>query len=201
MTEQEKMKLGVLYNAIHDQDLISKRNRCHDLCWQYNQIKPSSRSEMSDFLKSMLGSTGEHVRIELGFWCDYGYNIHVGEDFYANRNLTILDGAEVRFGHNVFIGPDCGFHTAGHPIDTVRRNQGIEYSWPISVGDNVWFGAGVQVMPGVTIGSDTVIGAGSVVVRDIPDHAVAAGNPCRVLRQITAEDEETVFDFRNRKKQ
>ena len=200
MTEQEKMKLGILYNAIHDQDLIQKRNRCQDLCWQYNQIKPSSRTEMSEFLKAMLGSTGDHVRIEIGFWCDYGYNIHVGEDFYTNQNLTVLDGAKVRFGHNVFIGPDRGFHTADHPLDVERRNQGIEYSWPIKVGDNVWFGAGVHVMPGVTIGSNTIIGAGSIVVKDIPDNVVAVGNLCRVLRAITSEDEQTQFNDRKRNK-
>ena len=127
------------------------------------------------------------------FWCDYGYNIELGDHFYANHNLVILDCAKVVFGDNVFIAPGCGFHTAGHPIDAPRRNQGLEYAWPIHVGNDVWIGAGVQVCPGVTIGSDVVIGAGSVVVRDIPDHVVAAGNPCRVLHPITEADRQRTY--------
>ena len=116
------------------------------------------------------------------------------ENFYANHNLVILDGAKVTFGDNVFIGPDCGFHTAGHPIDFERRNRGLEYAYSITVGDNVWIGAGVQVMPGVTIGSNVVIGGGSVVVKDIPGNCVAVGNPCKVIRAITEEDKQTCWD-------
>lgn len=112
----------------------------------------------------------------------------MGKNFYANHNLVILDGAKVIFGNDVFIAPDCGFYTAGHPIDAERRNQGLEYAYPITVGDNVWFGGGVRVLPGVTIGSNVVIGAGSVVTHDIPDNVIAVGNPCRVLREITEED-------------
>ena len=109
----------------------------------------------------------------------------MGENFFANHNMVILDCAKVTFGDNVFIAPDCGFHTAGHPVDAKRRNAGLEYAYPITVGNDVWFGAGVQVMPGVTIGNDVVIGAGSIVVHDIPDHSVAVGNPCRVIRKTT----------------
>ena len=128
------------------------------------------------------------------FWCDYGYNIEIGENFFANHNTVILDGGGVTFGDNVFIAPNCGFYTAGHPIGFERRNQGLEYAYPITVGDNVWIGAGVQVLPGVTIGSDVVIGAGSVVTRDIPSHSVAVGNPCRVLRKSTDKDRKACFD-------
>lgn len=117
-----------------------------------------------------------------------------GENFYANHGLIILDAGKVVFGDNVFIAPSCGFHTSGHPIDFERRNQGLEYAYPITVGNNVWIGAGVQVMPGVTIGNNVVIGGGSVVVRDIPSDSVAVGNPCKVIRAITEEDKKTCWD-------
>lgn len=133
---------------------------------------------------------GKQFTINAPFWCDFGYNIEVGENFYANYGCVILDGAKVTFGDNVFVAPNCGFHTAGHPLDVEQRNQGLEYAYPITIGDNVWIGAGVTVLPGVTIGNNAVIGAGSVVNRDIPDGVVAAGNPCRVIRRITDEDRE-----------
>ena len=122
------------------------------------------------------------------FYCDYGFNISVGDHFYTNYNVTILDGAKVTFGDNVFIAPNCVFSTAGHALDAEQRNRGLEVAFPITVGDNVWIGTQVSVLPGVTIGSNTIIGAGSVVNRDIPDGVVAAGNPCRVIRKITEED-------------
>ena len=134
------------------------------------------------------------------FWCDYGYHITLGENFYANHNLVILDVAKVTFGDHVFVAPNCGFYTAGHPIDFKRRNQGLEYAYPITVGSHVWFGAGVQVMPGVTIGDNVVIGAGSVVTKDIPANVVAVGNPCKILREIstdlTAEEKEILSKIR-----
>jgi len=128
------------------------------------------------------------------FWCDYGYNIEIGENFFANHNVVILDGGKVTFGDNVFIAPNCGFYTAGHPIDFERRNRGLEYAYPITVGNNVWIGAGVQVMPGVTIGDGAVIGGGSVVVKDIPPNAVAVGNPCKTVRFITEDDRKKSWD-------
>ena len=194
MTEKEKMRAQMLYDANYDQALLEERDKAKDLCHQYNQLRPSDRSGQWEVLKKLLGKTGEHFIITAPFWCDYGYNIELGENFYANHNLVILDGAKVTFGDNVFIGPDCGFHTAGHPIDFERRNQGLEYAYPITVGDNVWIGAGVQVMPGVSIGSNVVIGGGSVVVKDIPSNCVAVGNPCHVLRPITEADRKTSWD-------
>ncbi len=194
MTEKEKMCAQMLYDANYDRALLEERDKAKDLCHQYNQLRPSDRAGQQEVLKKLLGKTGENFTLTAPFWCDYGYNIELGENFYANHNLVILDGAKVTFGDNVFIGPDCGFHTAGHPIDFERRNRGLEYAYSITVGDNVWIGAGVQVMPGVTIGSNVVIGGGSVVVKDIPGNCVAVGNPCKVIRAITEEDKQTCWD-------
>lgn len=196
MTETEKRDAQLLYDANYDEALLAQRTACKELCFAFNQLPPSALEQQCSLLRTLLGQTGQRFTITAPFWCDYGENIRLGEDFYANHNLIILDGGTVTFGDRVFIGPNCGFYTAGHPVDAQRRNQGLEYAWPITVGSDVWFGAGVQVMPGVHIGSDVVIGAGSVVTRDIPDHVVAAGNPCRVLRPITPEDSRNPYSPR-----
>jgi len=134
--------------------------------------------------KQIIGKTKKDYLIEQPFMCDYGYNIELGENFYANHNLLILDPAKVIFGDNVFIGPNCSFYTAIHPINVEERIKGIECADSITVGDNVWFGGSVTVLPGVHIGSNTVIGAGSVVVKDIPDNVVAVGNPCKPVKNV-----------------
>lgn len=188
MTESEKMMRGFLYDANYDEELLEKRMFCKDLCFAYNQLKPSLISKQEELIRQIFGKTGKQFYITAPFWCDYGSNIEIGENFYSNHNCIILDGAKVTFGDNVFIAPNCTFSTAGHPLDTEQRNRGLEYAYPIKVGDNVWFGASVTVLPGVTIGSNTVIGAGSIVNRDIPSGVVAVGNPCRVLRKITEDD-------------
>ena len=195
MTEKEKMAEYILYDANNDEELIKERVVCKDMCYDFNQLRPSEYDQQVELIRKLFGKTEERLCIVAPFWCDYGYNIEIGEDFYANHNCVILDCAKVTFGNNVFIAPNCGFYTAGHPVDAKRRNQGLEYAFPITVGDNVWIGGGVQVMPGVTIGSNVVIGGGSVVTKDIPDNVVAVGNPCRVLRPITKEDEETIYKF------
>jgi maltose O-acetyltransferase len=187
LTEKEKMLKGLLYNAI-DEELQSDRLRAKDLCFRFNALIPSDEEARQAVLKQLLGKTADAPCIMSPFWCDYGYNIEIGEHFFSNHNLVILDCAKVTFGDHVFVAPHCGFHTAGHPVDFERRNQGLEFAYPITVGDNVWIGAGVQVMPGVTIGSNVVIGGGSIVTRNIPDNVVAVGNPCRVLRPVGDED-------------
>lgn len=188
MTEKEKMLCQLLYDANYDAVLLAERQQAKELCYEFNQLRPSETAEQKRVLKKLLGKTDGTVSIMQPFWCDYGYNIEVGRNFFANHNCVILDANKVIFGDNVFVAPNCGFYTAGHPIDAQQRNEGLEYAYPITVGNDVWIGAGVHVMPGVTIGSNVVIGGGSVVIHDIPDNVVAAGNPCRVIRPITAAD-------------
>lgn len=191
MTEKEKMMKQMLYDANNDEELIKNRVIANELCFKYNHSMPSDLAGQKGILKKLLGQVDDTALIMTPFWCDYGFNIRVGKNFFANHNTIILDGAEVTFGDNVFVAPNCGFYTAGHPIDAKRRNQGLEYAYPITVGNNVWIGAGVHVMPGVTIGDNVVIGGGSVVVKDIPSNSVAVGNPCHVIREITDKDEQT----------
>ena len=182
MTEKEKMLARLLYNANYDDELHRERIKCKDLCHEYNQLAPSEIERQQEIIKTLFGKTKDGFLIVAPFWCDYGYNIEVGENFYANHNCVILDAAKVLFGDNVFIAPNCGFYTAGHPLDAEQRNQGLEYAYPITIGNSVWIGGGVHIMPGVTIGDNTVIGAGSIVTKDIPSGVIAVGNPCRVLR-------------------
>ena len=190
MTEKEKMQAGMLYDANYNEELATERIQCKDLCAKYNRLMPSETVERTNIITKLFGKTGENFWIEQSFWCDYGYNIEIGENFYSNHNLVILDAAKVTFGNNCFIAPNCGFYTAGHALDVEQRNQGLEIAWPITIGSNVWIGGSVSVMPGVTIGDNTVIAGGSVVTKDIPSGVIAAGNPCRVLRTITEEDKK-----------
>lgn len=185
MTEKEKMLAGMIYDANNDAALIEERLVCKELCRDYNDLRPRDAEGREALLRRILGAAGEGLLIEQPFYCDYGYNIRVGNNFYANFNLVILDEAPVTFGDNVFIAPNCGFYTAGHPVDAAERNKGLEYARRIIVGDNVWIGAGVSVLPGVSVGDNCVIGAGSVVVKDIPSNSVAVGNPCKVVKTIS----------------
>lgn len=184
MTEKEKMLKGMLYDANYDPQLIEERLECKELCRDYNELRPKDIAGRNALLRKILGAAGDGLLVEQPFYCDYGYNIRVGKNFFANFNLVILDEAPVTFGDNVFVAPNCGFYTAGHPVDAPERNIGLEYARPITVGNDVWIGAGVSVLPGVTIGSNCVIGAGSVVTRDIPSNSIAVGNPCRVIKTI-----------------
>lgn len=189
-SEKEKAKAGKLYDANFDEELLKDRDLCKEACYEYNRLPPARKAERAAILRRLLGKTGKEFVIEQPFFCDYGYNIEIGENFFINVNGVILDGAKVTFGDDVFIAPNCGFYTAGHPLDARQRKQGLEYAYPITIGNGVWIGAHVCVMPGVTIGDNTVIGGGSVVTKDIPANVVAVGNPCRVIRAITEADKE-----------
>lgn len=196
MTEKEKMLRGKLYDANYNQELLADRLKAKDLCFKYNTTLPSDEESLRKIIGELKIKTKENFFLTPPFYCDYGYNISVGENFYANHNLIILDGNRVSFGDNVFIAPSCTFSTAGHPLDKERRNKGLEYAHPITVGDDVWFGANVTVLPGVKIGSNVVIGAGSLVNKDIPDGSLAFGNPCKVVRKITEKDIENLWEYK-----
>ena len=187
LTEKEKMTKGLIYDAT-DPQLTKDRETAEELNFKFNSLPPSKRKEKDEITKQLFGKVGKNFFIRTTMYVDYGYNIEIGDNFYANHNLTILDCAKVKFGDNVFIAPNCGFYTAGHPLEAQERNTLLEYAYPITLGNNVWIGAGVQVMPGVTIGDNTVIGGGSIVTKDIPSNVVAVGNPCKVLREISEQD-------------
>lgn len=188
MKEWDKAQEGYLYDANYDEEIVKFREKCADLCYEFNNCKPSDIMKQKQILHEMFGSIKGNLVVTAPFYCDYGTNITVGNNFYTNHNCIILDGARVTFGDNVFIAPNCVFSTAGHAIDSEQRANGLEVALPITVGDNVWFGANVTVLPGVSVGKNTIIGAGSVVNKNIPDGVVAAGNPCRVIRKITEDD-------------
>ena len=181
MSEKEKMLSGEFYNPL-DSELINERVKCKLLCQEYNNIKYDDIEKREKILKQILGKTKEKFFIEQPFICDYGYNIEIGENFYSNHNLVILDCAKVKFGDNVFIAPNCGFYTAEHPLNAETRNKGSEYAKPIIIGNNVWIGGGVQILSGVTVGNNSVVAAGAVVTKNVPDNSVVAGVPAKVIK-------------------
>lgn len=187
MNQKERMLAGLPYKAWLD-GLEEERELCKQKVYEFNLLPPKERSRIPALLKELLGKTGDSLWVEPPFHCDYGWNIEVGENFFANDNLTILDVGKVTIGKNVMIAPNVSIYTAGHPVHPDSRNSGYEYGIPITIGDNVWIGGSVVILPGVTIGNNAVIGAGSVVTKDIPDNAIAAGNPCKVIRTVTEAD-------------
>lgn len=188
MNEVTRVPDGTLYDANHDERILQRRGLAKMLCYDYNLSRPDNNETRLALLTRLLKKCGSNPVIEPPFYCDYGVNITIGDNFYANHNLIILDGADVVIGDNVFLAPNVGIYTAGHPLDAERRNQGLEYASPVTIGNNVWIGADVSIVPGITIGNNVVIGAGSVVVKDIPSGVLAVGNPCRVVREITEKD-------------
>ena len=196
MNHKERMLAGLPYKAWMD-GLSRERLENKKKIYAFNHLEPDRFEEKEKLLKEILGKTGEYVNIEAPFHCDYGYNIEVGENFFANYNFTVLDVGKVRIGANAQIAPNVSIYTAGHPVHPDSRNSGYEYGIDITIGDNVWIGGNVCILPGVTVGDNVVIGAGSVVTKDIPDNVIAAGNPCRIIRAITEEDRD--FYYRDRR--
>lgn len=180
------------YNPVYEK----KINECKDKCYRYNQLHPNDREAQQRILEELLGKKGKDITIVPPFWCDYGYNVETGDNFYANHNMIVQDGAKVIFGDNVFIAPNCTFTTAEHALDPQMRKEGVEIAKPIAVGNNVWIGTGAIVLAGVTIGDNSVIGAGSIVKKDIPANVIAVGVPCKVLREITERDKYTYPYYR-----
>lgn len=196
MNMKERMLAGLPYKAWLD-GLSEDRLVCKRLLYDYNNSLPDDEENRRNILEKLFGKINGEIFIEPPFHCDYGSNIGVGERFYANYNLTILDVNKVKIGRCCFIAPNVTISTAGHPVHPETRNTGYEYGIEINIGDNVWIGAGAIVLPGVTIGSNSVIGAGSIVTKDIPESCIAAGNPARIIRQITENDRD--FYFKDRK--
>lgn len=186
-TEKERMLAGDLYLA-NNEELRADFRRSRQLTRLFNHTTEEQIEYRKQLLKELFEKTGEELYIEPPFHCDYGCHISVGENFYANFDCIILDVGKVKIGKNVMFAPRVGVYTAGHPIDAEVRVRGLEFGTAVTIGDNVWVGANAVINPGVTIGSNVVIGSGSVVTKDIPDNVVAAGNPCRVLREITESD-------------
>ena len=178
MTEEEKALAGYLYLA-KEEELQKERERSQELSYEYNQLRPSQNDERVKFLKRELKKTGENLR----------KRVTLGENFFANYNFTVLAGNEISLGDNVMIGPNCGIYAAGHAFDVKRRRDGLEYALPVHIGNDVWIGGHVSIVSGVSIGNGSIIGAGSVVINDIPENVIAAGNPCKVIRKIESEDD------------
>jgi maltose O-acetyltransferase len=182
-SEKEKMLAGELYNA-SDPELLAERKRARKLIRHLNDSGPDDIVLREQILHELLGNIGKGVYIEPPFFCDYGYNLFLSENVYFNFNCTVLDVNHVNIGANTLIGPGVQIYTATHPMHRDDRIQGLEYSRPVSIGDDVWIGGCAIICPGVNIGSGSVIGAGSVVTRDIPPGVFAAGNPCRMIRDL-----------------
>ena len=195
MNQKERMLAGLPYKAWLD-GLSEERMECKKKIFEYNQLPPDESEKKEKLIRDIIGKSGEGICIEAPFHCDYGSNIEVGDNFYSNYNLTILDVAKVTIGKNVMIAPNVSIYTAGHPIHPDSRNSGYEYGIEVTIGDNVWIGGSVVDNPGVHIGNNVVIGSGSVVTKDIPDNYIAVGNPCRLIREITEEDRKYYFKDR-----
>lgn len=192
MNQKEQMLGGYPYQA--DDKLLSReRMRVRKLIKKYNASSPSEIRKRTNLLHKILGKQGEKCVIHPPFYCDYGYNIEVGENFFANYNCILLDINKITIGKNVMLAPSVIVTTAGHPIHSEPRNLGWEYGKPIKIGNSVWIGTNVVINPGVSIGNNVVIGSGSIVIQDIPDNVVCVGNPAKIIKRITEDDKQFYY--------
>lgn len=176
-----------------EKELQEERDHCKAMIFDYNNTHPTEKEKKNKILKNLLGGCGERFWMESPVHMCYGSHVFIGENFYANFNLTLVDDGEIHIGDQVMIGPNVTLCTTGHPVYPLYREMAAHYSLPIHIGNNVWIGSHTVVLPGVTIGDNAVIGAGSIVTRDIPANVVAVGNPCRVMREISERDKEYYF--------
>jgi len=190
MTEEEKCAAGLWYDTGFE-GREEEHEACDDLCFEYNNTRPSDMKKREEILRRLFGKLGRNPYVEPTIWCGFGSHIEAGDNFYANNNCVFVDPGRITFGNNVFIGPNCGFYTAIHPLNAEMRNRLYERAEPITVGDDVWFGGSCVVLPGVNIGSNVVIGAGSVVTKDIPSGVIAFGNPCTVRKYLADGDDKS----------
>lgn len=193
MNQIERRDLGMAY--ISDESVMEEQKGCRRILQRLNTADRSDFDEIGRIVEELLGKS-EKAFINPPFYCDYGSHIEVGKNFFANYNCTIIDVAKVRIGDNCMLAPNVAIYTAGHPVHPDSRNSLYEYGAEVTIGDNVWIGGNAVILPGVKIGSNTVIGAGSVVTKDIPDWVIAGGNPCKVIRKITEADRK--FCYRDR---
>ena len=193
---EELLHTGAIYDP-NDPEVFAFQRICMEKLYEYNLLRPSQQDQRDAMLKEMFAEIGEGCYIEPPLHSNMGgHHVHFGKNIYANYNLTLVDDTHIYVGDCTMFGPNVPIATAGHPIDPTLRQRGLQYNMPVHIGKNCWLGAGVIVMPGVTIGDNTVIGAGSVVTKDIPSGVVAVGNPCRVLRQVGEHDREFYYKDR-----
>ncbi len=196
MTQVEKIHSGDIYNPADD-EIMAQQLLCLDKLYDFNMTRPTELDKREEMLRGMFAEIGENCYIEPPLHANWGgKHVHFGNNVYANFGLTLVDDTHIFIGDGTMIGPNCVIATAGHPIDPELREKQLQYNIPVHIGKNCWLGAGVLVMPGVTIGDNTVIGAGSVVTKDIPGNVIAVGNPCKVLREIGEHDKEYYFKDR-----
>lgn len=184
------MLMGDTYNAVHPEFLRRLRDTRQKI-WEFNNLNPANSEVLESVFRSIVQHSGRNIHVNQPFRCDYGCNIHIGNNFFANFNLTILDEASVTIGNNVFIGPNVSIYTACHPLEPQKRNTGAEWAESVTIGNSVWIGGDVTILPGVTIGDNSVVGAGSVVTKDVSPYTVVAGNPAKVIKHLNSSTSET----------